>query len=114
MISTGLEKESKNDPTVQTGVSALLARSQTRSVANAALGVNPYSKDLANKIDQLCEQIAQHQMVGRYTVTQWFDSTLANMSAGFSGHASPDEPSYQATLHMLDLFRYFGHRSADA
>eukprot|EP00929_Paragymnodinium_shiwhaense_P110752 TRINITY_DN7799_c0_g1_i1.p1 TRINITY_DN7799_c0_g1~~TRINITY_DN7799_c0_g1_i1.p1 ORF type:complete len:1188 (-),score=326.14 TRINITY_DN7799_c0_g1_i1:298-3861(-) len=107
MISTGMEKEEKS-AMEQRGVSALMARSQTRSVANAALGVNPHSKELAHKIDQLCEQIAQAQLVGRYTPTEWFDMTLANMSAGFSGHASPSEPSYQATLHMLDLFRYFG------
>merc|ERR1711998_678583 len=108
----GKEKEAK-DQNRTGGVSALLSRSQTRSVATAALGVNPHSRDLAAKIDLLCEQIAQAQMVGRYTPTEWFDTTVAHMSAGFSGHANPDEPSYKATLHMLDLFRYFGEKGTD-
>jgi hypothetical protein len=90
------------------GITELSLRSHSRAVAASALSMDGKDDpELEQRIEDLCEKVGMDAMLGGLQPSEWFDAILSQMTSA-STDSSDTQGSGEATLIVLDLFRYFG------
>ncbi|CAJ1359213.1 unnamed protein product [Effrenium voratum] len=91
------------------GVRQLQPRAETRAVAEAALRpVSSSDTERPEKLSLLFEQVAREALINSTPPSTWFDQMVRVVAEGFAGAPVPGDPTYVATIQMLELCRYFG------
>lgn len=93
------------------GVRQLQPRAETRAVAEAALRPvsSTVSLDVPEKLMELFEEVAKEALINHIPPSSWFDRMVHVVAAGFAGAPVPGDPTYLATIQMLELCRFFGN-----
>eukprot|EP00438_Fugacium_kawagutii_P035635 Skav213438 [mRNA] locus=scaffold2160:103033:103608:+ [translate_table: standard] len=93
------------------GVRQLQPRAETRAVAEAALRPvsSTASEEVPEKLMELFEEVAKEALSNSIPPSSWFDRMVHVVAAGFAGPPVPGDPTYLATIQMLELCRFFGN-----